>query len=286
MTRGLSRRQFLKLTSAGTAALAFGWTAEACGDGEETPVPFFTADERATLDAALERMLPGASDAGAAQYIENLLSAFDHDPPLIFAGGPFSGRAPFPNGERGGPSDDSPRNDFERFLPLSRTKEIGWRVRLYGSATVQGGDFNDAVLGPTPGLRDVYREGLRALDAKSRDNFGATFTSLTAEQQDEAIAGTEAAFAGALIEHTLEAMYAAPEYGGNGGLAGWRWAQFQGDSQPLGYSIFDEAAGEYRELPDTPLSTQNPDDDLRSLGDEAFELLGVIVAGTGGKRFF
>jgi len=31
-------------------------------------------------------------------------------------------------------------------------------------------------------------------------------------------------------------MYAAPEYGGNRGLAGWQAVGFEGDVQPRGYT--------------------------------------------------
>src|SRR3972149_2423557 len=98
MKRGLSRRQFLKLTSAGAGALAVPWA--------------------------------------------------------------FRARHPFPHNGTGQPSDSFPSNRFERFLPLSRVREIAWRVRLFGSANVPGGDFNDAVLGPTQGWRDLSRQGI------------------------------------------------------------------------------------------------------------------------------
>jgi hypothetical protein len=39
-----------------------------------------------------------------------------------------------------------------------------------------------------------------------------------------------------LFEHTVEGMYASPEYGGNRGLAGWKDIGYPGDIQPLGYT--------------------------------------------------
>ena len=48
-------------------------------------------------------------------------------------------------------------------------------------------------------------------------------------------------------ELVVEAAFAAPEYGGNGTLAGWKLIHFEGDVQPLGYSVFDEAANAYVE---------------------------------------
>ncbi|MDP3767721.1 MAG: gluconate 2-dehydrogenase subunit 3 family protein, partial [Dehalococcoidia bacterium] len=188
MRYALSRRQFLKLTSVGAVGLVLPWALEGCGDGEDVP-EFFMPDERATLEAVTARILPtdqepGAREAAVVRYIENLLTAFDRDPPFIYAGGPFSGRLPFPDNETGEPSDDVPDNAFLELLPLSRVREIGWRVRLFGSANVPGGDFNDAALGPTRGLRDVYREGLQGLDATSQQLFTRNFVDLSAEDQE------------------------------------------------------------------------------------------------------
>src|SRR5207245_2353055 len=52
-----------------------------------------------------------------------------------------------------------------------------------------------------------------------------------------------------LVEHTLEGCFAAPEYGGNRRLGGWRMLGIEGDDQPLGYSIFSRAKGDYVERP-------------------------------------
>ena len=289
MKRGLSRRQFLKLTSAGAVALAVPWALEACGSEEK--VQFFTAHERATVEAATARLFPtdqdpGALEAKAVRYIENLLTAFDHDPPLIFAGGPFSGRQPFPHNETGQPSDSFPSNRFERFLPLSRVREIAWRVRLFGSANVPGGEFNDAVLGPTKGWRDLYREGIAALDAKSRELFGKDFIDLSPEDQDTSLMEADQEFVTKLLEHTLEGVYAPPEYGGNDGLIGWQSIKFEGDSQPLGYSIFNTTTNTYNEIPERPVSTANPDEDFTGFDDETAELIGGIATAIGGGRFF
>jgi hypothetical protein len=282
MSVRLSRRDFLKLTAGGSLALALGLNAEACGDGDDAP-EFFTSEERTTLEAAVERILTGALAADALVFIERLLTAFDRDPPLIFAGGPFSGRQPFPDVEAGAPSEEFPDNDFERFLPLSRIRELAWRVRIYGSANVEGGDF---VLEPVTGYRDLYRQGVVDLNTKSNDLAGKPFAELSAEQQDEALAAADGAFVTQLVEHVVEGVYAAPEYGGNVDLAGWRSSQFEGDSQPLGYSIFNVTTGEYEELPEHPLSTENPDEDFSSLQGEVLEFIESIAVAQGGQRFF
>jgi hypothetical protein len=43
-------------------------------------------------------------------------------------------------------------------------------------------------------------------------------------------------FLSLLFEHTIEGMYANPEYGGNRGLAGWKEISYPGDVQPIGYT--------------------------------------------------
>ena len=290
MKRGLSRREFLKASAAGAALLVTGLSVEACGEEAAEPA-FLTAHERDTLSAAVSRIVPtdatpGAAEAGVVDYVEQLLTAFEHDPPRIFPGGPFSGRQPYGDDATGRPSGDFPANDFQRFVPLTRVTEIAWRVRIYGSERVEGGDFNDAVLGPTKGLRRSYREGLAQLDVTSRQLHGAQFVALAEDQQDEVLKAVPQDFAGLLLDHTLEGMYAAPEYGGNRELTGWRANSFEGDSQPLGYSVYDASTGEYRERGDHPMSTANPGEDFQGLDDIAIEVVGAIALGTGGKRFF
>ena len=63
-----------------------------------------------------------------------------------------------------------------------------------------------------------------------------------------------------VIEHTLQGSFAAPEYGGNRDTAGWRMLGIEGDSQPLGYSMFSLRDDRYHERPDQPMSTPNPDE--------------------------
>src|SRR5262245_46922 len=69
---------------------------------------FFTAHERATLAEYVDRIIPpdrdpGAKALGVPQYIEGLLTALDGATPRIYAGGPYSGRTPFADNNRGVP---------------------------------------------------------------------------------------------------------------------------------------------------------------------------------------
>jgi hypothetical protein len=47
---------------------------------------FWNSEERSIVAAALDAVVPGASELGAVDYVEGLLHAFDHDPPHIWAG--------------------------------------------------------------------------------------------------------------------------------------------------------------------------------------------------------
>jgi len=284
----LSRRDFLKASAAGSVLLTTGVGLEACDDAEVAA--FLNAHQRETLRAAAARIVPsdgtpGAVEAGVVDYMEQLLTAFEYDPPRIYAGGPFSGRQPYGDYGTGQQSDDFPANAFERFVPLTRTQEIAWRIRFYGSDVVDGGDFNDAALGMTKGLRRNYSDGLLQLDELSRAQHGASFVTLSSEQQGEVLRAMPAEFATLIVQHTIEGMYAAPEYGGNRDLIGWNFNKFEGDSQPLGYSIYDSIEGSYRERSDHPVSTPNLEDDP-PFDDVALEVVSAIVAGTGGERFF
>ena len=293
----LTRRQFLRWTLAGGAAVALPVRGlYGCGGTvrlQETVPDFLTPAERRTLTALTGRIvptddLPGAVDTGAAEYINRLLTLVPTDAAPagnVFAGGPFSDRNPFPNAATGTPSTDFPPNDFEQFIPLTRLQLMSWRVQLLGSAAVPGADFNDAVLGPVIGWRDRYRAGLAAIQETSIETLGAEFAALTPMQQDDVIKAADANFISLVTDHTLEGMFCAPEYGGNADRVGWQLLRYDGDSQPLGYSIFDETTMSYRERADKPNSTADPDEDFGGVDAEVEHFLSLLVRVVGGPHF-
>ena len=189
---------------------------------------FLTARELRTLRAMTARFIPGPPedpDPGAlegrcAEAIDLLLGAFRVKPALIHAGGPFSGRA----GGR--------RDDFAHFVVLDRHAALGWRIRLEGSRGTRRREF----AGPVRGLQQIYRDGLAHLDARA----GGDFAALPAPAQDALLADVSDAQLQELVttalDHTLEAMYGPPEYGGNHGLVGWSYTHWPGDRQPRGFS--------------------------------------------------
>jgi hypothetical protein len=178
---------------------------------------FFTSHQAAVVEDATARIAPGPGDdpaegpgareADVTGYIDTMLGALgvlpdDNPPPMIFAGGPWSNR------HTSGP-------DLMAFsVALDPVTRIAWRKRLTG-------------------WRQQYTNGIEALDKLA----GGDFTKATTETKDKILATQSVStFTALLFEHTIEGLYANPEYGGNRGLAGWKDIGFPGDIQPRGYT--------------------------------------------------
>jgi hypothetical protein len=191
---------------------------------------FLTAAEVVTLTALCDRLVPGppedptpgAVQAGVPGAIDLLLGAFELDPPLIYAGGPFSNRA------------GSKRDDFAQFVQFDRQQELAWRIRLEGSRGLREREF----AGPVEGLQEIYRGGLAVLDARAREVAGVNYAQASTTVKDQILANQQdkavRSFLGAALANTLEAMYGPPEYGGNRNLVGWTSNDWPGDQQPRG----------------------------------------------------
>ena len=115
------------------------------------------------------------------------------------------------------------RRDSPTSSRCSRVEELAWRTRIEGSLGIPERELN----GPTIGWQQQYRDGIAAL--------GDDFTALASDQQDARLDAVPALKA-LLYTHACQGAYAAPEYGGNRDLAGWRAIQFEGDVQPRGYT--------------------------------------------------
>lgn len=278
----LSRRELLRFL--GAAALASG-VPLGCGKKDE-PVPkaftFLTEDE-ATLFAALADTVlppgddgtPGGGELGAALYADKLLSAFESDSP-IFRAGPYSGRLPFSDGH-GGESAERPENGFEKGVPLNRISEKAWRLYLYGSDGVEGGGPNDAIVGKTVGLRDHVRNGL----SEAASALGPDFAGKSLAERFAAFKGLNTEFKDTVITLVTQSAFAAPEYGGNKDLKGWAMIYLEGESQPLGYSLYDEGTGTYVER--RPVSTIDPEPDPAPMDADTRALIGKAITALGGR---
>ena len=167
-----------------------------------TALRFFTSHQAAVVEDATARIAPGPTDdpaeaghpgareADVTGYIDTMLGALgalaSSPPPVIFAGGPWSNR------HTSGP------DLMDRFVPLDPVAKIAWRKRLTG-------------------WQQQYTKGIAALDKLA----GGDFTKATPDHQDKILAmQSVSTFTALLFEHTIEGLYAIPEYGGNRGLAG------------------------------------------------------------------
>jgi hypothetical protein len=176
---------------------------------------FFTTHQGAVVKAAAARLVPGpnddpmekllnspgATEADVVRYIDTMLSMFDHHPPKIFAGGPWSDR-------NGGHT-----NHMKHFVPPSPRQVSAWKKRIHQ-------------------LRHQYVHAVKALDAAvATKNFATASTAA----QDQALTDLNDV-RDLLFGHTIEGMYSIPEYGGNKNTEGWKSISWPGDSQPRGYT--------------------------------------------------
>jgi gluconate 2-dehydrogenase gamma chain len=177
-----------------------------------------TDHELATLRALTARLVPGppedpdpgALEAGAAEAIARLLTAFSSgaEPPIHAAPG-------------GG------------FIPLDPVAELGWRIRLEGSGGLPEREF----AGPVTGLAERVRDGLAWRDALARDRFGSAFADTGAADQDAILEDPELGeFVDLAMTLTLDAVYGDPAYGGNRDRAGWEPLAWPGFTQPDGFA--------------------------------------------------
>jgi hypothetical protein len=266
----LSRRRFIQVGLYGSAVLLIPVGPLGCGDdthegGERGQIQadpsqeegrFFDNQQYEIVEALTGFIIPEDQDPGAVSarvvnYIDFLLGAFKVDPPRIYAAGPFSGR-------HGG------ENGFSVYLPLSRVKEIAWRNHIEGSQGIPEREFN----GPVVGLQQIYTEGIEELERLSQLRFQASFKDLTPGQQGTIWRWMDARFRDTVFEHTVEGMYAAPEYGGNQDLVGWKYIHYEGDRQPIGYTRKQMEEPD-QEIGATALSKQET--------KEAVELLQALV---------
>jgi Gluconate 2-dehydrogenase subunit 3 len=189
---------------------------------------FFTSHQAAVVTDATARIAPGPSDdpaeaghpgareADVTGYIDTMLGALSvldasetsgsqaagTPVPVIFAGGPWSNR------HTSGP------DLMASFIALDPVARIAWRQRLAG-------------------WQRQYASGIATVDKLA----GGDFTKVSPADQDKILASSKAGtFLTLLYEHTIEGMYAVPEYGGNRGLVGWKDISYPGDSQPRGYT--------------------------------------------------
>lgn len=296
----LRRRTVLKWMSASGATFALPLM-QSCSDGSDSSVGensdidvdrhFFTLQQRATIEAIAGTLIPedatvGAIESGAVEYIDRYLGAFKAATPDIFRSGPFSGREPFPDPVTGAASDMFPDNSFMQVLPMSRLQELAFRREFFGSESIINGAINAPIIDDWPGIHLLYEQAITQLEEAAGRAGAASLSELDEERQLEAFDQTDARFRSTFIAHLAQGMFSAPEYGGNKALVTWQDYYYDGDSQPLGHTLYDSVTQTLYDRADAPNQTIDEDAFSDPMSESVLELINAITLGQGGTRFF
>jgi gluconate 2-dehydrogenase gamma chain len=199
----LNRRRFLALgvvpaVTLGTVGIP------ACSDNSRTSVQssyaptYFSTAEWAFINAATGRLIPsegagpGAVESGVPEFIDRQMELPYGHGAYFYLQGPFL--------------DNSPPT-------------LGYQLRY------------------TP--REIYRLGIAAANSATRKSQGKDFSQLVAAEQDGLLTAMEkgevtfatvpaTVFFGQLLTNTKEGYFSDPLYGGNRGMAAWKWIGFPG----------------------------------------------------------
>lgn len=200
------------------------------------------------------------------------------DRPAIYLRGPYSNRNPYPDYATGEPSRHYPSGFLSpsgktHFVAIDALQELAWRMLIEGQhaalakapawlsrkwvAQVKAG----IIAGPNPiGLQKIYQSGLKAFDEYSAELFKVPFAQATAQEQDLMLEAAGNVVLGNfpvpppvgapddaktlfpyVVNHTFEGCYGLPEYRGRDTNPLWAEINWDGDTQPLGNSIYDES---------------------------------------------
>jgi gluconate 2-dehydrogenase gamma chain len=200
----LNRRDLLLGVTPAATVMILGATA-ADGTITEAATPttnyvptFFTPVEWSFINAAVGRLIPsdgpgpGGLETGVPEFIDRQMELPYGHGAYFYLQGPFQPDAP---------------------------ATLGYQLRY------------------TP--RELYRSGIAAANDACRTAAGKVFADLAADEQDRFFASLEknqvqlsgppaAVFFAQLLENTREGYFADPLYGGNRGMAAWKWIGFPG----------------------------------------------------------
>src|ERR1700693_2083905 len=203
-TSTINRRALLLGASPTAALMMMGATttgsavAEATTTASDYVPTFFTAVEWRFMNAAVGRLIPsdgpgpGGLESGVPEFIDRQMELPYGHGAYFYMQGPFQPDAP---------------------------ATLGYQLRY------------------TP--RELYRSGIAAANDACRTAAGKVFADLSPDEQDRFLASLEknqvqlsgppaAAFFAQLLENTREGYFADPLYGGNRGMAAWKWIGFPG----------------------------------------------------------
>ncbi|MDQ3965528.1 MAG: gluconate 2-dehydrogenase subunit 3 family protein [Actinomycetota bacterium] len=134
-----------------------------------------------------------------------------------------------------------------------------------------------ALSGPYSGWQSAYREGVRTINAYTKERYDKKFFELSEADQDAVVGALERGevpgfgdseagdFFTTIWGHTVEGMFSDPAYGGNRNAVGWKLIGFPGAQ--YGYGAEDMRYG--ADLSDKPIMTLG---DIQKLARERPEL--------------
>jgi gluconate 2-dehydrogenase gamma chain len=180
-----------------TASATSVMAASETGKADFVP-SFFSSDEWRFINAAVARLIPsdgngpGGVETGVPEFIDRQMEAPYGHGAYSYMQGPFHPEAP---------------------------PTLGYQLQY------------------TP--REVYRVGIADANKSILGSNGKSFADLTPDQQDGLLKQMEsggisferipaAIFFAQLLENTREGYLADPMYGGNRGMAAWKWIGFPG----------------------------------------------------------
>jgi hypothetical protein len=220
----------------------------------------------------------GAAETGAVVFIDRLLAAFSlpasvADHPAIYLRGPYSNRNAYPDFSKGEPSgEDPPDYLMGHYVDIDALQELAWRMLIEGQtkalaqapswlskewiAQVEAG----TIPGPAAaGLQQIYSAGLAGFDSYSQALFKVPFAQANPEEQDVMLEAAGNVIVSQVplpapigapadaktlfpyvVSHTYAGSYGLPEYRGRDSNPIWAEIRWDGDTQPLGNSIYDE----------------------------------------------
>lgn len=162
------------------------------------PWQYFTADEAASIEAIVDRLIPaddrgpGGKDVGCAVYIDRQLAGPYGNSAGLYMRPPFMPGVP----TQGYQAPETPAARYRAGLAA---------LASYVASTFTGKAFRDLA----PADQDKVLSGLETGSIKLQGVNGAGFFAL-------------------LLKNTQEGFFADPIYGGNRDMAGWKLVGFPG----------------------------------------------------------
>ena len=201
------------------------------------PEPFFTPHQRATIEAAMARIIPtddtpGAREAGCIDFLERYLSGIG----FVFAK---------PDGSGFEVLQGKSAEAWQRRIDLMRTRYVEGvrdldrraRARFGGDFVTLASDGQDHILTDVEANVSDEPTTLAVNDA-----LAGPVSAEPALQQT--LTEVDLDFFPLLVTHTRQGFYADPIYGGNKGQIGWKVIGFPGPA-----SMKDVHTGRYTTLP-------------------------------------